>query len=192
MRPGCSGDGILAYVDSPAPTDRPSAAGTRRPRDLAISLLVLLVPVLVLVGGYQLVSGRTQPVTVDQTPAILAARGAGFEVAEPTGLGPDWVPVSGVFRTVDGGATLRLGYLTPAGEGVQLVQSTVAAARLLTEELTEDAAPAGTVEVDGIAWQRYPGRSGETALVLREAEHTLLVVGPAAESELRRLAASLS
>jgi hypothetical protein len=156
-----------------------------------ISLAVLLVPILVLVGGYQLISGRTQPVEVDPTSAIIAARSAGFEAVQPTGLEPGWVAVSAVFRTLDDGVTLRLGYVTPAGDSVQLVQSTVPESRLLAAELSEDAAVADTLDVDGTAWQRYPGRSGEVALVLRDADRTVVVVGKASESELRALAASL-
>jgi hypothetical protein len=158
---------------------------------MVMSLLVLLVPVLVLVGGYQLVAGRTQPTEVDPSSAFIAAQSAGFEVAQPAGLEPGWVPVSAVFRNLEDGATLRLGYVTPDGDNVQLVQSTVPAPRLLAAELSDDAAPVGTVAVDGTAWQRYPGRSGEVALVLMEGDRTVLVVGQASESELRALAASL-
>jgi hypothetical protein len=191
MRAGGPGDGILAYVDRPAPADRPTTRSSRRPRDLVISLLVLLVPVLVLVGGYQLLSGRTEPVAVDPSSAIIAAQQAGLRVAEPVGLASDWVPVSAVFRPVEDGGTLRLGYVTPAGDPVQVVQSTVPADELLAGELPEGVAPAGEIDLGDAVWQRYPGRPGETALMRRESDRTLLVVGPASQTELRTLAASL-
>ncbi len=160
-----------------------------------LSLLVLLIPTVLLVGAYQIVAGRTEPVPVDQSQEIDAARRAGFDVAEPTGLGAEWVPVSAVFRQVEGGATLRLGYLTPAGAPVQVVESTVAADQVLVQELSDGGTPpvpTGVVTVAGSAWERYPGRDGETALVRREPERILLVVGRADESELRQLATALA
>lgn len=191
MRAGCSGDGILAYVDRPVPADRPTT-GSRRPRDLVISLLVLLIPVLVLVGGYQLLSGRTEPVAVDPSSAIIAAQQAGLRVAEPAGLAPSWVPVSAVFQPGEGGGTLRLGYVTPAGDPVQVVQSSLPADDLLAGELSEGAEPASEIDVGDAVWQRYPGERAETALVRREVDRTVLVVGSASQDELRALAAALS
>lgn len=179
-----------------ATPDRPAPRSSRGPRDLILSLLVLLIPTLLLVGGYQIVSGRTEPVPVDQSQEIDAARRAGFDVAQPVGLDAEWVPVSAVFRQVEGGATLRLGYVTPDGAPVQVVESTVPADRLLGEELSaRPGAPpdrTGEVAVAGAAWERYVGRHGETALVRRDQGRTLLVVGHASESELRQLAAALA
>jgi hypothetical protein len=184
--------GILAYVEKRTQADRARPEQSRRPRDLMISLLVLVIPVLVLVGGYQLLAGRDQPVAIDQTPQITEAQRAGFDFSGPVDLSATWVPVSAVFRPVDGGATLRLGYVTPDGEPVQLVQSTVPAAQLLARELSEVTSPSGSVDVGGVEWQRYPGRPGEQALVLQVADRTVIVVGPAAESELTELAAAVA
>jgi uncharacterized protein DUF4245 len=176
--------GILAYVEKPPHT-------SRRPRDLVISLIVLLVPVVLLFGGYQLLAGRNQPVAVDPTGALAEARSAGLTATTPTGLGEDWVPVSAVFQRVDGGLTLRIGYVTPDRASVQLVQSTVPADRLLPAELPEAAAPAGELDVAGQPWQRYESESDGRSLVLMEPELTTVVVGDAAEAELQQLAASV-
>lgn len=157
-----------------------------------ISLLVVLVPVVLLVGGYQLLAGRTDPVAVDPAEAIAEARAAGMPVTVPAGLGEDWVPVSAVFRRADGGLTLRLGYVTPDRASVQVVQSTVPAEVLLPAELPEGAAPAGTLDVAGQPWQRYEAAGGARSLVLLEPELTTLAVGDAAEAELSQLAASVS
>jgi hypothetical protein len=148
--------------------------------------------VLVLVGGYQLLAGRDQPVAIDQAPRIAEAQRAGLDFSGPVDLDSSWVPVSAAFRSVDEGATLRLGYVTPDGEAVQLVQSTVPAAELLAQELSEGASPSGSVDVGGAEWQWYPVRAGERALVLREAARTVIVVGPAAESELTELATAVT
>lgn len=176
-------------MSEPTPTDRPRAS--RRPRDLVISLLVLLIPVLLLVGGYQLLAGRTQPVAVDPAPALAQARAAGLDVAEPDGLGADWTPVSAVFQRPDGGATLRLGYAAPGDESAQVVQSTVPAEVLLPDELHDAGAPTGSVEVAGQPWQWYETRPGERALVRLEPELTTIVIGTAGRSDLRALAAAV-
>jgi uncharacterized protein DUF4245 len=145
---------------------------------------------VLLFGGYQLLAGRNQPVAVDPTGAIAEARAAGLTAAAPTGLGEDWVPVSAVFQRVDGGLTLRIGYVTPDRASVQLVQSTVPADRLLAAELPEGAVPAGELDVAGRPWQRYESEGGARSLVLLEPELTTLAVGDAAEAELSELAAS--
>jgi hypothetical protein len=158
---------------------------------MVISLLVLLVPVMLLIGGYQLLAGRTQPVEVDPAPTLAAAEAAGLPVSAPTGLPDDWVPVSAVFRRTGEGLTLRVGYVTPGGGSTQLVQSTVPAERLLPAELPEAAAPAGSLDLAGRSWQRYQADAGR-ALVLLEPDRTVIVVGAVEEAELRTLAAALA
>jgi hypothetical protein len=158
---------------------------------MAISLLVLLVPVLLLFAAYQAVSGRNQPVEVDPGPALAAARDAGVQAVEPSGLGTGWVPVSAVFQPAGAAGTLRIGYVTPAGGSAQVVQSTVPAERLLPAELPGAVRPAARVDVAGRAWQLHPPDGGVRALVLLEPELTTIVVGSVAEDELRVLAAAL-
>jgi len=192
-------------VENPSSTDRPApppgwerTPPSRRPRDLVISLLVLLVPVVLFVGVYQVLAGRTRPVEVDPQPALTAAAAAGMEVAVPEGLADGWVPISAVFQPgedgpagAESGDTLRVGYVTPDGGSVQLVQSTVPADRLLPAELPAPATPAGTVQLEGRAWQDYPPRSGERALALLEPEQTTIVIGSASAAELREFAGAL-
>lgn len=149
---------------------------------MVLSLLVLLVPIVLLVGGYQMISGRMDPVAIDPGPALVEARASGLAVVEPIGLDPRWVPVSAVFQD---GPVLRLGYVTPAGDSAQLVQSP-----LPPEELYAGLSPSGTVEVAGQAWQRYQTRPGERALVLQVPDLTTIVVGTADEPELHTLAAA--
>lgn len=172
-----------------APQTRPS----RTTRDMVISLLVLLVPVLLAVLAYRGLHGREDPVVVDPAPAVAQARAAGtFPVAVPTGLDSGWRTVSARFQRGPEGNLLRLGYLTPGGEGVQAVQGDVPADRLLPAELTDDARPDGQVEVAGTTWQRYRARPGERALVRLEPARTIIVIGSASESDLRTLAGAVS
>jgi hypothetical protein len=158
---------------------------------MGISLLVLLVPVVLVVGVYQVVAGRHRPVEVDPQPALTSAEAAGIEVAQPVGLPPGWVPVSAVFQPGGAGGTLRVGYVTPAGGSLQLVQSTLPVERLLPAELPEPVAPAGSVELAGRSWQVFAPGSGERALVLLEPEQTTIVLGTTSEPELRDFAAAL-
>jgi len=171
----------------------PSASRSERsPKDMAMSLLVLLVPIALLLGFSRVVLDGDEPVAVDPAPAIQQARSTdAFPVGEPVGLDADWHPVSADFRQVDGGRILRVGYVSPQGGGVQLVQSDVQPEQLLLAELTADGQAQGSVELAGRAWQRYTARAGERALVLLEPRRTVIVVGSADESELRELAGKL-
>lgn len=159
---------------------------------MAISLLVLLVPILLIFVFYRVVLGGDQPARMDPAPAIAEARAANaFPVSEPVGLGDSWRPVNANLQTADGFRTLRIGYVSPEGGGVQLVQSNLPAERLLPAELTGKGQAQGVTEVAGRDWQRYSARAGERALVLLQPERTVIVVGDAAEGELRDLAGAL-
>lgn len=166
--------------------------GERSPKDMLLSLLVLLLPIALLLAFNRFVLDGEQPTLVDPGPAVAQARSAGvFPVDHPVGLDPAWRPVRADFRREADGATLRIGYLAPGDAGVQLVQSDIPAERLLPAELTGAGRPEGTVDIAGTAWQRYPARPGERALVLLEPERSVIVVGSAEESRLRELAGAL-
>jgi hypothetical protein len=183
--------------DVPAPahtgTDQSVPGRSERsPKDMAISLLVLLVPIALLFAFYRVVLGGDEPVRIDPAAAIEQARAAGaFTVSEPNSLSGGWRSVSAAFQSADGGRTLRIGYVSPEGRGVQLVQSSVPAEQLLPAELTRNRQALGVTEVAGRDWQRYSARTGERALVLLEQRRTVIIVGDAAEGELRSLASSL-
>ena len=164
----------------------------RSAKDMALSLLVLLAPIALLFGFFQVVLDGDEPPVIDPEPAIAQARAVGaFPVSEPVGLNDDWHLVTARFRQEDGGHTLRIGYISPDGRGVQVVQSNRPAERLLPAELTADAQPLGETELAGRTWQRYRARPGEHALVLLEPERTVIVVGSTEESDLRYLAGML-
>ncbi|MDH6464979.1 hypothetical protein M2302_005180 [Micromonospora sp. A200] len=206
-----AGDGDLALVeptpdaaavDADVPPARPAAGGRpagkeksrseRSPKDMALSLLVLLVPIALLVAFYRGFLGGEQPTVIDAAPAYEQARAANaFPVSEPARLSSGWRTVSASYRTVEGGANLRVGYLTPEGRGVQLLQSNVPPEKLLPAELTAEGQPQGPTDLGGRNWQRYTGRGNDQALVLLEPNRTILVIGDARENELRQLAGSL-
>jgi hypothetical protein len=160
---------------------------------MAISLGVLLVPLFLVVMIYRLVLDGDQPTQVDPSSTLAEARAAAaFPVAEPAGLGGGWKTVSATFQRRADGSVLRLGYLSPAGDGVQVVQSNVPVEQLLPAELTGKARADGSTEVSAKSWQRYRARPGEQALVLMEPARTTIVIGSASESDLRTLAQAVS
>ncbi|MFD0785504.1 DUF4245 domain-containing protein, partial [Micromonospora azadirachtae] len=180
----------------PASSAPPAPAEVRRsdrsPKDMAISLLVLLIPIALLLAFYRGFLGGDQPTPVDPAPAIEQAQDAkAFPVSRPAGLGEDWRPVNARYQTAESGSTLRLGYVTPEGKGAQLLQSDVPAEQFVPTELTDRAQPQGQVDLDGRDWQRYTARENEQALVLLEPDRTVIVVGDARENELRELARAL-
>ncbi|MET7468572.1 DUF4245 domain-containing protein [Micromonospora sp. NPDC005686] len=184
---------VAPAAGAPAPAPAGGRARSERsPKDMALSLLILLVPIALLLAFYRGFLGGDSPVTVDPAPALEQARSANaFPVGEPTGLGDDWRTVNARFRTEGDGSTLRIGYVTPEGRGAQLVESNVPAEKLLPAELPEGQ-PQGAADLPGeLSWQRYTARGNEQALVLLEPNRTVIVVGDAGEAELRKLATSL-
>jgi hypothetical protein len=160
-------------------------------KDMALSLAVLIVPIALLLIFYRVVLSGDAPVTVDPAPTIKEAQ-AVFPVAVPTGLGDDWHVSTATFRREATGATLRLGYVDPDKDPVQLVESTVPAATLLPAELTASAKPLGNFRAPTGVWRIYNGRPGEQALVLGEQSRTIIVVGKTDVKNLEELVTSLS
>ncbi|WP_305785089.1 DUF4245 domain-containing protein [Symbioplanes lichenis] len=166
--------------------------GERRPRDMALSLAVLLVPIALGIFFYQFFLDGNKPVTYDARPTLESARAAAlFPVSEPQGLSDDWHVQSATFKRESTGATLRLGYSDPDASPVLLVESSVPTATLIPAELGENPQATATVRVGARAWQQYDGRPGETALVLLEKGRTILVIGSAKSDELEKFAAAL-
>jgi hypothetical protein len=151
------------------------------------------VPIALLLTFYRAVLGGDEPVRVDPSSAIQEARQAAlFPVAVPGGLGDDWRATTATFRRQPEGATLRIGYVDPDDDAVQLVQSSVAPETLLPVELSEDAEVVGTFRAPNGVWRRYDARPGEGALVLAEPGRTIVVIGTTDRDNLDTLARSLA
>jgi Protein of unknown function (DUF4245) len=159
---------------------------------MALSLIVLLIPILLVVTLFRLRGGE-DVVVIDPAPAIAQARAANaFPVEAPSGLSDEWRPVAAAFQRPEGAAVLRLGYVTPSGGAVQLVESDEDVEALLRRELGDEIRPPlGTETVSGRDWQWYQARGSELALVVTDRDRTVIIVGQAERAELRRLAESL-
>jgi hypothetical protein len=157
---------------------------------MALSLLVLLVPIFVLLGVYRFLGGES-PTVVDPSSSYADARAAAaFPVVEPA-LPAGWQPVSSSFRRGDAGAMLRVGFRSPSGGTAQLVESNVMAGALVSAELGPGARDQGSTNLDGEEWHRYIAAAGDHAFVLSQSDRTLIVVGRATDTELSQLATSL-
>ena len=166
--------------------------GGRSPRDMAMSLGILLVPILLLVLFYRVVLDGDKPISIDPASTIQQARSAAvFPVAVPQGLSEDWHPVSATFKRDTDGATLRLGYVDPDSDPIQLVESSTPTDKLLPVELGDDPKPVSTFSDGARTWQRYDARKGENALLLLEKGRTIIIVGQAESKSLEAFASSL-
>ena len=181
--------------DAKPTADAPVTLGKRQgrsPRDMAMSLLILLVPIALVLTFYRVVLGGDTPVTVDPEPSLRQARTAAvFPVLAPAGLGDDWHLTNASWRTGTDGATLRFGYVAPDDDAALLIESSIPPDQLLPDELGKTTEPRGTFRDGGRAWRAYLARAGETALVNTEQGRTVVIVGNTDLKNLRALAAAL-
>lgn len=172
---------------APAPVPATERAG-RRPRDMALSMLVLLVPVFLLVGFYRFI-GNEEPPTVDTTEVYGSVERAGqFTPLKPADLPQGWRIASAAFT--DG--VLRVGVTAPSDGAMQVVQSAQLAATLIPAIIGTGGAAGAPVTVNGAEWQRHDdGRPGERALIQSSTGRTVIIFGRATDSQLQRLATAL-
>lgn len=164
---------------------------SRRPRDMVLSIGVLLAVVFAMFGLYQCLGGD-EVVPIDPSSSYSDARASdAFTVVEPVGLSDDWRPVSAQFQPQDAGTVLRVGYRTPDDDAIQLVQGNLSPDLMLSRELGANARETGRLDVNGRSWAVYSARKGERALVLLEAGRTVIIVGQADQETLQKFAATL-
>ncbi|GIF10851.1 DUF4245 domain-containing protein [Actinoplanes teichomyceticus] len=162
----------------------------RSPRDMALSLLVLIVPIALLLTFYRVVLDGDKPMTVDPAASFESAARE-FTVLRPSGLGDDWRVTAATVQRGNGGITLRIGYVDPDDAPLQLVESTTPAATLVPAEVGKEGRRTGAYRTEQRTWMVYDARPGETALVLTEGDRTVLIVGKAEQRSLETFAASL-
>jgi hypothetical protein len=160
---------------------------------MALSLAVLLIPIALLLTFYRVVLNGDEPITIDPGSTIQEARDANaFPVAVPGPLGNGWHVSSATFQRLPNGATLRIGYVAPDDDGLQLIESSVPPDTLLPAELGTSVRPLETYRTGAGAWRLYQARQDERALVLAGTNRTVIVVGTTDTAYLKKLAGSLS
>ncbi|MDQ1678357.1 MAG: hypothetical protein QOC93_3501 [Actinomycetota bacterium] len=173
----------------------PSAAVRRRGRfslrDIALSFGVLIVPILVVILGFNAL-GADSVTRVDPTDSYSSAEASGgFTVLRSEGLGKDWHLTAADAPRTGGELTLRIGLVAPSGRFARFAESGRPARQALAAELGGTPRSTGAEEINGQPWLRYPGRGEEQALVSVRKDVVVVVTGTADLAELRELAASL-
>ena len=161
-------------------------------RDMVISMLVVSGAVVLLVAPWN----RSQPDPVrivDPASVVEGARASEpWPVLAPKGLPSTWRCTNARISTAsDGQDVVHLGYLTPSTTSAAIDQS---ATKQLTfvRELTVDAQPVGTAQIDGVTWQKLETSDGKRRAYVREADGaTYVVSGGASWTDLTTFADSL-
>lgn len=154
--------------------------------DMAKAVLVLLVPVMVLIGAYVFFFGGSNVITIDPSAAFADARAsAHFTVLEPAALPAAWKPISSQYA-LGTPSTLRVGYVAPDGNGIQLIESDAPAASLISAEVGSAGSVARSVTINGRTWGVV-----DHALIDTESGRTVIITGHASQALLEAFARSL-
>lgn len=155
----------------------------RRMRDMALSMAVLLVPIGLFYAGWEWLASERQVSVVDTTENHATAASLGLAAIEPE-LGDEWKAISTDLAVEGETVTLRTGYYSPDGHGLQLAETNGTA-----EDVNEDLNGAGTpVEAAGIEWAAYETSAGETWVAEIGGETIVLSAEPDGVPDLPELA----
>lgn len=162
------------------------------------AMVILLICVGVLVAftrGCSFAPGGpsvdpTSAPTVDMSRRLAdAASSVAFPVRRPS-LPVEWQANSSSTEAVNAvDVVVRVGWLTPDGNYVQLSQSGAAESDVLAAETgQEEPVARGEIDVSGVRWVSYPARRDEPAWVTDLDGTVVLITGSASEDDFRRLA----
>ena len=171
-------------------------------RDMLVALGVLLVVILLAGGVTRSCSFAPTGPTIDPSglpvvdaPAELRALRVPFPVRIPA-VPVGWRSNSVGQDRVEGGRAVRVGYITPAGRYLRLLQSDAPDAALLAVETgASPVAASGPVDVAGQRWIVYPRGAGEPIWIAEVATPNaapvqMLITGSGSEDDFRALAGS--
>lgn len=188
----------------PAQEAAPTAAerrAARRANQTAFNLVLALLASLGIVALLVIVVVRPEqePLTVDFAEAGAAAQASIDEPLAVPDLSDDWAANRAelVAAPPDGVARWEIGFLTPAGEYIGLVQGIDANSSWLADQV-RSARPVGSETVGGLTWDRYDRREVENpgnleyALVTTVGASTIVLGGTAADAEFSFLAAAVA
>jgi hypothetical protein len=180
-------DSAEGGAGSAAAAATPTRPKPRRMRDMALSLAVLLVPIGLFFVGWGWLATDRQVSVVDTTEDYATAESLGLMVIEPE-LTDEWKPISSDLAVDGERVTLRTGWYSPEGDGLQLVETNGTAA-----EVNEDLAGSGTpAEAGGMDWATYPLGDGEAWVAELDGETVVLTAEPDGVNELPELAAAVA
>ncbi|WP_157641270.1 DUF4245 domain-containing protein [Longispora albida] len=163
------------------------ARSSRNAKDMAYSMLALLIPIALMVILYRFLGGES-PTVIDPSGTYAAARNsATYQVLEPKPVPKGWHAST---ATLDAGM-LRVGYAGPDDAYLQVTESSQQAEAVLEAAMGKGSAPRGTAQVNGASWQLYEGTKGDRALVLMEPNRTIVLAGRTPEAQLKAFAESL-
>jgi hypothetical protein len=193
---GDPADGDPAVPVAPAAPPALARAAKLNAGNMLRSMLPLVVICLVLVGWAAWRQTPDDPVLeVDPSSTVeLAAARAAYPLEVPTGLPEGYRPTSA--RTDAGQAadgdpvTLEIGYYTPGEEYAGFAIGDDPRAEALATVLDGGDEEAST-RIAGDAWERLTTERGETALVRRSGDVTVVVTGSASDEELAEVAAAV-
>jgi Protein of unknown function (DUF4245) len=182
-------------------TRPPTGAERQRLRSPA-NLWRALIPLLVLVGALVAFAwpraGSNDGVhVVDIVGPIAAARQNGLAVLTPTGLDPRWRPTSVDYTQeqltngqVTTPASLRIGFVSPAGDYAELMQSDdVRNGSVLASYGSLDAT--NPVKIGTVSWDGFQTSRNRELIRLVSGNREIIVTGSASAAELSTLAGSL-
>lgn len=188
---------------SPAPQGPPPPGkpprGSLRARDMLMCLAVLLVVVAV-GGGVRSCSFAPGGPTIDPNAAPTvdaAARLAEFARASEFPLRVPAVPQGWRSNSTDrspvdgGGTAVRVGYLTPEGKYLRLVQSDGGEEALVATEAGGPLAGTGVTDAAGLRWVTYQKEGGEPFRVTTapdDPQVRWLVTGSGTDADFAALA----
>ena len=172
-----SSDDVKAAAE---PTPRPKQ---RRMRDMALSLAVLLVPLGIFLWAWNWASADRDVSVVDTSEDYMNAESLGLDTVLPE-LSEDWKPISSATSAEGEAVTLRTGWYSPDGHGLQLVQ-TNGPVEAVHEEITGSGE---SVSAGGIAWSAFDIADGEAWVAETGTATIVLVAEPDGVPELPELA----
>jgi hypothetical protein len=175
------------------PVDPAALRLARTPWDMTKAVLILLVPVLVAVAVYVFFFGGSNPIAISTTDTYAtAAADAHFTVLEPADLPKGWTPITIAYEPGNGTSLLRVGFVSPGGAGVQLIESDQPADTLLADELGATPPTASSVQLGDLTWgQIATAKRGDRALVSTDHGRTVIVTGQASEADLETFVSHL-
>ncbi|MFT3889054.1 MAG: DUF4245 family protein [Arachnia sp.] len=161
-----------------------------RPRDMFISMAVIVVPVLLLVWFFSS-PGEQKPERVDVSAQLTrATEESAYPLLVADGLGDGWTPVRASWAkegqpwiTGDPAEadSWQVGYLSPDEVYFGVQQRDGAEVAFVRSATREGHAVGGEVQAAGRSWQRYESKDGRTRSLVSEAEADTAVVAADAD-----------